>query len=72
MIGKKKGEKYQKIWQKVSKEVNFLGLIYFIEAASDSEKSEDEVVPVLNSEDYERLKVCFLMNFNDFYFYFLE
>jgi hypothetical protein len=31
-------------------------LIYFIEAASDSEKSDDEVVPVLNSEDYERLK----------------
>ena len=30
---------------------------YFIEAASDSEKSDDEVVPVLTSEDYERLKV---------------
>jgi len=36
--------------------LNILSITDFIEAASDSEKSEDEVVPVLSSEDYERLK----------------
>ena len=57
MIGKKREEKYRKIWQKVFSLFGNFFIIYFIEAASDSEKSDDEVVPVLTSEDYERLKV---------------
>ena len=57
MIGKKKEEKYRKIWQKVFSLFGYCFINYFIEAASDSEKSDDEVVPVLTSEDYERLKV---------------
>ena len=31
--------------------------ILFPEAGSDSEKSDDEIVPVLSTEDYDRLKV---------------
>ena len=57
MIGKKREEKYRKIWQKVFSLFGIFFIIYFIEAASDSEKSDDEAVPVLTSEDYERLKV---------------